>query len=69
MPTIHLLIKLPPSLFTGSSSKGETQHGEVLFSLQNPRVVLNTLSSAVYHDGSAYMGSITGNVLLRYDPP
>jgi hypothetical protein len=40
--------------------------GNVLLSLQNPPMQMNTLSTAVYHDGAVYMGTITGGPVLRY---
>lgn len=40
--------------------------GEILLSLQNPPVSMNTLSSAVFHGGYVYIGTIGGGPVLRY---
>lgn len=40
--------------------------GEILRSLQDPSPRLNTLSSAVEHGGALYIGTITGDAILRY---
>ncbi|GAB4550746.1 MAG: SMP-30/gluconolactonase/LRE family protein [Anaerolineae bacterium] len=40
--------------------------GRPLLSLQNPPMIMNTLSAAVYHDGYVYTGTIGGSGVLRY---
>lgn len=72
------LAKLPPDLFNNpqvdrnESLRGEGSvlamdlQGKPLLSLQNPPRKLNTLSTAVYHDGYVYMGTITGGPVIRY---
>jgi hypothetical protein len=41
-------------------------NGQLLLSLQNPPMQMNTLSTAVYHEGALYIGTIGGGPLLRY---
>lgn len=40
--------------------------GKPLLSLHNPQMSMNTLSSAVYHDGYVYIGTIGGGPVIRY---
>ncbi len=40
--------------------------GNPLLSLHNPPMSMNTLSSAVYHDGYVYIGTIGGGPIIRY---
>ncbi len=40
--------------------------GNPLLSLHNPPMSMNTLSSAVYHNGYVYLGTIGGGPALRY---
>jgi sugar lactone lactonase YvrE len=58
-------------------ARDETQRGagsvlaldferNVLLSLQNPPMQMNTLSTAVYHNGAVYIGTIGGGPVLRY---
>lgn len=71
-----------PQLFAGqdaaNASREESQRGvgsvlaldfnqNVLLSLENPPMQMNTLSTAVYHDGAVYLGTITGGPVLRYE--
>ena len=70
--------KLPTDLFNNpnidrnESLRGEGSviamdlQGNPLLSLQNPPRKLNTLSTAVYHNGYVYMGTITGGPVIRY---
>jgi hypothetical protein len=70
-----------PALFSGQTGVGDPNDTQrraagsvlaldfernVLLSLQNPPLTLNTLSTAVYHDGAVYMGTIDGGPVLRY---
>jgi sugar lactone lactonase YvrE len=40
--------------------------GNPLLSLHNPPMSMNTLSTAVYHDGYVYVGTIGGGPVIRY---
>ncbi|BDP43854.1 hypothetical protein DAETH_38230 (plasmid) [Deinococcus aetherius] len=72
--------KLPSALFNAPPSRDESRRGEgsvlavdlrgrPLLSLQNPPRRLNFLSSAVYHGGFLYLGSIDGGPVLRVPLP
>jgi hypothetical protein len=43
--------------------------GNPLLSLQNPPLALDTLSTAVYHDGFVYLGSLGGGPVFRVPLP
>lgn len=70
--------KLPASLFAGGPiNRDEALRGEgfvmavdlrgtPLLSLQNPPRSQNFLSTAVYHDGFVYVGTIDGGPVIRY---
>jgi hypothetical protein len=72
------LAKLPTSLFNNPTiDRNEALRGDgsvlamdlkgnPLLSLQNPPRQLHTLSTAVYHQGFVYMGTITGGPVIRY---
>jgi sugar lactone lactonase YvrE len=71
------IAKLPASFFNRAPSRDETQRargfvlamtldGRVLESYQNPPQKLDTLSTAVYHDGYLYMGTLTGGPVIRH---
>ncbi len=71
------IAKLPATLFNTAPSRDERQRsrgfvvkmnlqGQYLGLYGNPPAKLNTISSAVMHDGYLYVGSITGGPVIRH---
>jgi sugar lactone lactonase YvrE len=74
------IAKLPASLFDSPPNRDPNARargfvlamslqGRVLASYQNPPTQLDTLSTAVYHDGYLYAGTLTGGPVLRLRLP
>jgi sugar lactone lactonase YvrE len=71
------IAKLPSTLFNAPVSRDESKRsrgfvvtmnlqGQYLASYGNPPAKLNSISSAVVHDGYLYVGSITGGPVIRH---
>jgi sugar lactone lactonase YvrE len=71
------IAKLPSSLFNAPPSRDEATRsrgfvvsmnlqGQYLANYGNPPAKLNSISSAVVHDGYLYVGSITGGPVIRH---